>query len=360
MTNSDGYNTGNTKNKNAKKLFNSSSFSNYQKIVIGSKILNSSEDILPPPLFIEEKKNNDKNAELILSKLIAKKPEVSMGFHKPKFFNEKLSLCLNNLNSLCEVNTTKKYFFSKTKKNTKNNKKLYNLSKNNLLREIILNEYNEKDLVNDEFKKLGDFKFYNKWIKTKLTELKNEIPAEENLHKTFEKEYINSKYYKPLLNLYSLSVSFMCKGKYHLFLIPFEFLPLFYYQNMSYLKYILISIFKFDNNFEDIIIDYDEISNLLFCCKQFDFKNDNNEIKLNKNNEKVNKNLLKNAGLLFRRKHKKMSVKSYNNETKYAIKNYLNNNKATNINLNELYKSKFAFMKNSKFNVREIKIKKKS
>ena len=359
MTNSDSYNNSNTKNNNAKKLFNSSSLSHYQRIVLGSKILSSSEDILPPPLFIEERKNNDKNAELILSKVIEKKPGANIGFHKPKFFNEKLSLCLNNLNSLCEVNTTKKYFFSKTKKNTKNNKKLYNISKNNLLREIILNEYNEKDLVNDEYKKLGDFKFYNKWIKTKLMELKNEIPAEENLHKTFEKEYINSKYYKPLLNLYSLSVSFMCKGKYHLFHIPFEFLPLFYYKNMSYLKYILISIFKFDNNFEDIIIDYDEISNLLFCCKQFDFKNDKNEIKVNKNNEKVNKNLLKNAGLLFRRKHKKMSVKLYNNETKHAIKNYLNNNIATNINLNELYKSKFAFMKKSKYNAKEIKIKQK-
>ena len=54
MNNSNTYNDSN--NLNIKKIFNSKSFNNYQKLVIGSKIINSSEDILPPPLLIEEKK----------------------------------------------------------------------------------------------------------------------------------------------------------------------------------------------------------------------------------------------------------------------------------------------------------------
>ena len=358
MNNSNTYNDSN--NLNIKKIFNSKSFNNYQKLVIGSKIINSSEDILPPPLLIEEKKNNNKNAELILNELVTNTPGGYPGIHRPKFVNKKLSLCLNKLNSLYEINTTKKYVFSKMSKRNKNLKKLYNISKNNLLREIILNEYNEKDLMNDEYKKLGDYNFYNKWIKKKLMELKNEIPSEENLHRSFEKEYSNSKYYKPLLDLYSLSVSFISKGKYHLFHIPFEFLPLFYYKNMNYLKYILISIFKFENNFEDIMIDYDEITNLLSSCSQFDI---NDEIKKNEKNENENKNFIKNLNRLNRTKQKKLSVKLLNNDMKNIIKNYLNNNKNTNININinELnkLKNKFGILNsnNNKINLKEIKMK---
>jgi hypothetical protein len=37
-------------------------------------------------------------------------------------------------------------------------------------------------------------------------ELKKEIPSEENIHRTFEKEYKNSKYNKPLLTFNSLSI----------------------------------------------------------------------------------------------------------------------------------------------------------
>ena len=93
---------------------------------------------------------------MILNELVTNTPGGYPGIHRPKFVNKKLSLCLNKLNSLYEINTTKKYVFSKMSKRNKNLKKLYNISKNNLLREIILNEYNEKDLMNDEYKKLGD------------------------------------------------------------------------------------------------------------------------------------------------------------------------------------------------------------
>ena len=51
-------------------------------------------------------------------------------------------------------------------------------------------------------------------------------------------------------------------------------MPLFYYKNMSYLKLILSSIIKFDNDFEDIIIDYDEVIYILSCSKHFEIKED--------------------------------------------------------------------------------------
>ena len=168
---------------------------------------------------------------------------------------------------------------------------------------------------------LGDYKYYNKWIKRKLLELKKEIPSEGELHRTFEKEYKNSKYYKPLLNLYSLSVSFNCKGKYHLFHIPFEFLPLFYYQNMSYLKYILISIFKFDNNFEDILIDFDEIIHILTSCKEFCINEDNKTnqntlVKLESHKSSINFTTLLNT----QKMEKRVSFKKLNMNYKYIKK----------------------------------------
>ena len=43
---------------------------------------------------------------------------------------------------------------------------------------------------------------------------------------------------------------------------------------MSYLKFILISIIKFYNDFEDINIVFDEIIYILSCCKQFEITED--------------------------------------------------------------------------------------
>lgn len=261
-------------------LFNSISFDDYQQAIMDSRLLNNSKDVLPP-IIPEDKKDNGKNIDSFINELNS-----STGSTKNILQNnsrkKKYSFCLK---TLCEININKRYENSKIKEK----KNVYDISKNKILREIILNEYIDEELNYEEQKILGDFKYYNKWIKEQLLQLKKEIPSEENVHRTFEKEYKNSKYNKPILTLNSLSISFNCKGKYHLFHIPFEYMPLFYYKNMSYLKLILASIFKFDNDFEDIIIDYNEIIYILSCSKQFEIKEENDIEKEDKRNNETRK-----------------------------------------------------------------------
>ena len=240
-----------------KLLFNSISFDTYQKAILDIKSLNNSKDILPP-IIHEEKKDGGKKIDNFFN-----------DFNISSKSTKKYSFCLK---TLYEINNNKRYEFSKLKECK--HKNIYDISKNKILREIILNEYSNNDeiLNYEEQKILGNFKYYNKWMNKKLLELKKEVPLEENVHRILEKEYKNSKYNNPLLVLNSLTLSFKCKGKNHFFHIPFEYMPLFYYKNMNYLKYILASIIKFDNNFEDINIDFDEIIYILSCSKQFEIK----------------------------------------------------------------------------------------
>ena len=246
-------------------LFNSISFDNYQKAILELKELNNSKIILPP--INHEKKEEEKKGQSLLNNMNYSNNSIKN--FSPATNKKKYSFCLK---TLIDISTNKKYDYSKIKENI--NKNLYNISKNKIYREIILNEYSYQELDYENEKILGDFKYYNKWLKLKLLELKKEIPPEETVNKKNKKEYKNSKYNKPLLTFNSLSISFNCKGKSHLFHIPFEYLPLFYYKNMNYLKFILASIIKFDNDFEDIYIDFDEIIFILSCSKQFDIKVD--------------------------------------------------------------------------------------
>ena len=300
-------------------IFNSIDLGNFQKTIMDSKVLNSSKKILPP-LNQEEKKDESKKSKSIFNDY-----SNSFGSLKNIYQNSMLNIkkyyfCFKTLS---EVNLkNRKYNILKLKES--NNKKIYNIPKNKILREIILNEYNNQVLNNEEHNLQGDFKYYNKWIKDKLLELKKEIPSEENVHKTFEKEYKNSKYNKPLLNLNSLSISFNSKGKYHLFHIPFEYLPLFYYKNMNYLKFILASIIKFDNDFEDIYIDFNEIIYMLTYSKEFGMKteddNDKKENNINKQkkNSKINFSSLLN-NVQFRKQKKKFTIRKSNNKIQIPL-----------------------------------------
>ena len=300
-------------------IFNSIDLGNFQKTIMDSKVLNSSKEILPP-LNQEEKKDESKKSKSIFNDY-----SNSFGSLKNIYQNSMLNIkkyyfCFKTLS---EVNLkNRKYNILKLKES--NNKKIYNISKNKILREIILNEYNNQVLNNEEHNLQGDFKYYNKWIKDKLLELKKEIPSEENVHKTFEKEYKNSKYNKPLLNLNSLSISFNSKGKYHLFHIPFEYLPLFYYKNMNYLKFILASIIKFDNDFEDIYIDFNEIIYMLTYSKEFGMKteddNDKKENNINKQkkNSKINFSSLLN-NVQFRKQKIKFTIRKSNNKIQIPL-----------------------------------------
>ena len=283
-------------------LFNSISFDNYQKAISDLKELNNSNNsnIILPPINQEEKKGEEKKGESFFNN---NNSSTNIGSNS-KINKKKYSFCLK---TLIDINTNKRYDYSKIKENI--NKNIYNISKNKIYREIILNEYNFQELKYEEQKYIGDYKYYNKWVRQKLLELKKEIPSEETVHRTFEKEYKNSKYNKPLLTFNSLSISFDCKGKYHLFLIPFEYLPLFYYKNMSYLKFVIASIFKFDNDFENIYIDFDEIIFILSCSKQF-----NIEENIKKKEPEPNKSPINVDSILnYTKIEKKMSSRKLSN-----------------------------------------------
>ena len=312
-------------NQLQKLLFNSISFDDYQKSIIDLKLLNKNKDILPK-INIDEEKVKERKDDSNLNEFNNPNLFSKNNLIKFKANNKRYSFCLK---TLCQLNNNK---YSSNLVGIENNiKNIYNISKAKILREIILNEYNERNINFEEQKILSNFKYYNKWIKKKLLELKKEIPVEETFHRTLEKEFKNSKYNKPLLNLNSLSITFTCKGKCHSFHIPFEFVPLFYYKNMNYLKYILISIIKFVNDYEDIYIDYDEIIYLLSCSKQFEIKDDDDlakkeEILLDKNINSINnfnhKKLLGSTQLINNKEEiKSAKLKKTENEIKFEENN---------------------------------------
>ena len=253
-------------------LFNSMSFDNFLKEVVDSRVFGNSRDILPP-IFSEEKKDffegNDSILNINSSDILAKKQ-----INKPKFYknnNKKYLFCLQALDDL-KINHRHNIFNQNQIVNESNKEEKYNISRNVLFRDIILNENSYHELYNDNSQYIMDAHYYNDFLKSQMIKLRRELPDEEDLNRTMVKEYTNSEYNKPILTLNSLSISFTCKGKYHLFHIPFELLPIFYYQNMTNLKYILISIIRFSNDYEDISIDYDEISHILSHSKEFELE----------------------------------------------------------------------------------------
>ena len=177
----------------------------------------------------------------------------------------------------------------------------YNISRDKVFRDIILNESSYKELYYQKGKYLMDAKYYNKFILLKIKEYKKEIPSEENFHLNLEKEYLESDYNKPKLILNSLSISFKCRGKYFLFHIPFELLPIFYFQNMDNLKFILINIIRFDNNYEDIYIDLEELTHILTYSKQFELEEEKSNSSKQKNKLLDKKMLLKSTKNVIRK-----------------------------------------------------------
>ena len=286
-------------------LFNSMSFDNFLKEVVDSRVFGNAKDILPP-ILPEEKKDfvytNIQNDSILngnnISEPINQRPKLP----RTEKFNtntRKYLFCLDKLDDLSSYRRNSILNPDKfINEDTKEEK--YTISRNVLVRDIILNENSYKDLYQEEDHSLMDPQYYNKFIKSKIKEYKKEIPKEENYHRILEKEYLDSEFNKPILTLNSLSISFTCKGKYHLFHIPFEFLPLFYYQNMEYLKLILISIVRFENDFEDIYIDFEEIPNILASSKQFELEENKYEKRKPKDKYLEKAKLLKSTRTIVR------------------------------------------------------------
>lgn len=290
-------------------LFNSMSFDHFLKEITESKMLGNSRDLLPP-ISQEEKKDsiNGNNMDYSLTNIINNSRKNSRN-NKFNNNNKKYLFCLQTLDNM---DLNHRYNFMNPNKfiNENNKEEKYNISRNIIFRDIILNENSYNDLYNDNTQFLMDTHYYNDFIISKINEFRIKIPSEENLHRTLEKTYEDSEYNKPVLTLNSLSISFSCKGKYHLIHVPFEFLPIFYYQNMKHLKILLISIIRFDNDYEEISIDYDEIIQIISSSKQFELKDNAN--KNNNRNSRNNNKFLSKAMLL---KSTKIVRKNMNNLT---------------------------------------------
>ena len=286
-------------------LFNSMSFDNFLKEVVDSRVFGNAKDILPP-ILPEEKKDfvytNIQNDSILngnnISEPINQRPKLP----RTEKFNTNTRKYLFCLDKLDDLSSYQRNSILNPDKfiNEDTQEEKYTISRNVLLRDIILNENSYKDLYLEEDHSLMDPQYYNKFIKSKIKEYKKEIPKEENYHRILEKEYLDSEFNKPILTLNSLSISFTCKGKYHLFHIPFEFLPLFYYQNMEYLKLILISIVRFENDFEDIYIDFEEIPNILASSKQFELEENKYEKRKPKDKYLEKAKLLKSTRTIVR------------------------------------------------------------
>ena len=270
-------------------LFSSMSFDNFLKEVVDSRVFGNSKDILPP-ILLEEKKGNDSTSNINNNSEI---PVKNVSINKPQNFNnnKKYLFCLETLEEL-KLNHRHNMFNQFNLYNEINKEGKYNISRNVLFRDIILNESSYHDLYYNNDKYLMDIKYYNDFIKSQIKKLRREIPPEEDFRRTLEKEYKYSEYSKPILTLNSLSVSFTCKGKYHLFHIPFELLPIFYYQNMTNLKYLLISIIRFNNDYEDISLDFEELTHVLSNSKQFELEDSTDK------NSRSNKKYLSRESLL--------------------------------------------------------------
>lgn len=261
-------------------LFNSMSFDNFLKEITESQALNNSKINLKK-IFPEEKKNffdgNDSSLNINNNSGISNTNQTNKRINK---IDKRYMLCMKKLEEIdSEQNLNLLLAHHKYLTKKIDIKKLLNFPRNVLFRQIILNESSYEDLYYDDTKYLMNIKYYNEFIKTKMSKYKKYIPKEENFHRVLEKEYLNSNFNKPKLTLNSLSISFSRKGKYHLFHIPFEMLPLIYYKNMTYLKHFLINIIRFSNNYEDISLNYKDITHMLCYSKEFEIEGDNDQNK---------------------------------------------------------------------------------
>jgi len=109
--------------------------------------------------------------------------------------------------------------------------------------------------------------------------------------------------------------------------IPFTYLPVFYYNNMKNLKYVLLSVFKFSKDFDDITFENDEMYNLIKKAEQYEFfqrkKTKKNEEK--EEDENMIFNTINNENL------KKLVFKTKKTKIKISDNNVL---KTTNLNPN--------------------------
>ena len=247
---------------------NSSIFSSKQQNT--KNIFNNKENIFSPlSMSITTQNSFFKNKKTIEKNNKAK----SMKYYRNNKSGN-LFIIKNNLSS-----------FFNHKKNLYNNRIL--------LRDILLQEKDYFNLKYEENKIFLSIEQCNEYIKEQMLELKkNKIKIQHP--EKFEKIFQNSKFGHPILILNPIVIEFKHKYSFdntnikksninniQVFNIPFEYIPLFYFDNFEKLKEILISIFYLDENYNKFYTKYENLSYILRNSDEF---KENEEYKDYKNN----------------------------------------------------------------------------
>ena len=163
----------------------------------------------------------------------------------------------------------------------KHKKTLYN--NRILLRDILLQEKDYFNLKYEQEKIFINPEHYNEYIRTQMILLKKknlELKAPSKFEKIFE----NSKFGKPKLTLNSIIIEFKQKYSFdnkgfnkddkQTFIVPFEYIPLFYFNHLNRLKELLVSIFYLDNTYTTFYSKYDNIGYILRSSSEFKEENE--------------------------------------------------------------------------------------
>ena len=250
----------------------------------------------------------------------------------PKLFLKGSNKKKDNKNNFLTIRqktiSSRNLISNKTIRNFSNNK--IDEDKIFLLRNNIFYDETYNDYKYDESEIFHRQTIYNKYIINYIEQLKKTKTDNltTNLERVFYKENINSNYFQSSENdeivssilFKSMKISFINqtnKNKKPIsFDIPFSYLPIFYYNNMRNIKYILLSCFKFSKDFENIFFNEDDLYYLIKNSEQYEFFHKKNTIKIEEakiNDEKYEKiNDMKNLKkLIF--SNKKIKVKITDN-----------------------------------------------
>ena len=225
--------------------------------------------------------NSNNNKDIILSPLSNSTTTQTSFFNK----NKKINIMNKSIDHYNHIKNRNIFTMKNNLTSLFNQKKkLYN--NRILLRDILLQEKDYFSLHYDEKKIFLSPEHYNEYIKEQVMIIKkNKIKIEHP--EKFEKIYENSKFDKPKLTLNSIIIEFKQKysfdNKYfnlndnQIFNIPFEYIPIFYYNKLEKLKEILVSIFYMDENFTKFFLKLENLGYILRNSEDFSDKNENNK-----------------------------------------------------------------------------------
>ena len=216
-------------------------------------------------------------------------------------------------------NFSKKTFSLTPKKNKIEQEELF------ILRNNIFNDETYSNLKYDESEIFHKEIYYSNFIENYINKLKEN--KTENLTTFVKRNFYENNYdlndgkIISSLKFKSMKIEFInltnSSKKKISFQIPFTFLPIFYSNNMKTLKYVLLSIFKFSEDFEEINFEEEELYNLIKYANQYQFHKRKRTEKIEKKEEE--ENIKK---LIF--KEKKTKIKIRDNKLHKIYSNKIN------------------------------------